>query len=333
VTVDDNVNAPGLRHRGRVIPLEDGDHLIGRGRECAIRIPSVTISRRHVKLRVRDGRVWVIDLGSRNGTWLNRERLRPNEAREMALGDHIYLPAEDLCLIRTGQPAELSGEQPSGHPSGGHPAQRFAAGEFRPAGARRRFLAAMIDMAIFGVMSSLLAIPLALDFPRLPSGGSLLDSLQVVSGDGPWIHLLLVTLGVWFVLWLLYFMVGWGMLGATPGQAIMGLRIIDHQQRHPIGLSRALLRLVAYSVGSLPFMAGHLLVIGRSDKRALHDMLAGTRVVRKPPKVSAGAGGTAEEGETGEQVAEDAAGETGTDFGMATTGDLPVVHPPGEGDD
>ncbi len=284
MTGRDNENGLGLRHRGRVIPLGEGHHLVGRGSDCSIRIPSVTVSRHHLSLEVHGGTVRVTDLGSRNGTWLNSERLRPNEAREVALNDHIYLPAEDLCLVRVREGDEISSGGLEGRASGSGRTAPATALQLQPGGARRRFLAAMIDMAIFVIMSGLLAIPLVVDFPTLPAAGSLLDRLATVVGNHGWMQLLAITLGVWIVLWMLYFIVGWGMLGATPGQAVMGLRIVDHRQRYPIGPARALLRLVAYSIGSLPFMAGHFLVIGRSDKRALHDMLAGTRVIRKPPK-------------------------------------------------
>jgi uncharacterized RDD family membrane protein YckC len=41
------------------------------------------------------------------------------------------------------------------------------------------------------------------------------------------------------------------------------------------------LRLAAYCVSSVTFEWGHLLMLIRYDKRTLHDILAGTRVVRK----------------------------------------------------
>lgn len=283
MTVTENTSGLALRHRGRVIPLSDGTHMVGRGSDCSIRIPSVTVSRHHLILEVHGETVRVTDLGSRNGTWVNRERLKPNESRELKLYEHIYLPAEDLCLVRAGDdPGAYTGQT---HPtaSGSSPTGPSFGVELQPGGARRRFTAALIDMAIFLVMSCLLAMPLILEFPELPVNGSLFDRLATVAGNQPWIHLLIVTAGVWIFLWMLYFVIGWGLLGATPGQAIMGLRVVDHRQRYPIGAARALLRLVAYSIGSLPFMAGHFLVIGRSDKRALHDMLAGTRVIRRPP--------------------------------------------------
>jgi uncharacterized RDD family membrane protein YckC len=39
--------------------------------------------------------------------------------------------------------------------------------------------------------------------------------------------------------------------------------------------------LAAYCVSSVTFEWGHLLMLIRHDRRALHDILAGTRVVRK----------------------------------------------------
>jgi hypothetical protein len=48
--------------------------LIGRSRECNFRLPAGQISRQHLLLRVDDdGNVFVRDLGSRNGTFVNEE--------------------------------------------------------------------------------------------------------------------------------------------------------------------------------------------------------------------------------------------------------------------
>jgi uncharacterized RDD family membrane protein YckC len=59
----------------------------------------------------------------------------------------------------------------------------------------------------------------------------------------------------------------------------VGLRITDYRQRTPIGATRAAMRLAAYCVSSLTFEWGHLMMLLRSDRRALHDILAGTRIV------------------------------------------------------
>jgi hypothetical protein len=53
----------------------DGNTLIGRSPECDIFLDDVTVSRRHAEI-VRDGDTFTIrDLGSLNGTYVNRKRI------------------------------------------------------------------------------------------------------------------------------------------------------------------------------------------------------------------------------------------------------------------
>ena len=55
--------------------LSEGSHVVGRDRDCAVRIDSVTISRRHARIVVTDGEAVVEDLGSKNGTHVNGQRV------------------------------------------------------------------------------------------------------------------------------------------------------------------------------------------------------------------------------------------------------------------
>ncbi len=149
------------------------------------------------------------------------------------------------------------------------------------AGLLRRLPATVIDMVVFCGVCFLLAYPagrdldwqMAIDDPSAFLG-SLMDPGLIAHAAG--------ILGLWIALWWCYFAVGWGLIGATIGKWILGLRIVDHRGRSPIGLSRAFLRLAAYSVSSVTLGMGHLLIILRPDRRALHDVLAGTWVVRRP---------------------------------------------------
>jgi uncharacterized RDD family membrane protein YckC len=108
-----------------------------------------------------------------------------------------------------------------------------------------------------------------------------IDNLARAVSDHIWLAHASGILGLWVALWWCYLVVGWGLLGATPGKWAMGLRIMDYRQHCPIGPARALLRLAAYCVSSVTFEWGHLLILIRTDRRALHDILAGTRVMRK----------------------------------------------------
>ena len=154
----------------------------------------------------------------------------------------------------------------------------------RPAGIMRRLPATLIDMAVYCGLCGLLAYPVGREIDWSEAAhdlGLLVDSIS----QPAWIAHAAGILGLWIGLWWCYFAVGWGLLGATPGKWLLGIRIVDHRGRSPIGLSRAFLRLAAYTVSSVTLGMGHLLVVLRHDRRALHDLLAGTWVVRHQRRI------------------------------------------------
>jgi pSer/pThr/pTyr-binding forkhead associated (FHA) protein/uncharacterized RDD family membrane protein YckC len=73
----------------------------------------------------------------------------------------------------------------------------------------------------------------------------------------------------------------WAFFGATPGKALLGLRIIGGRRRRGIGLGLAFLRLCGWMVSAATFGIGFLVAAFAKDKRALHDHLAGTQVIRR----------------------------------------------------
>jgi CheY-like chemotaxis protein len=64
--------------------------VVGREVECEGRLELPFISRRHCRFFPRDGELWVEDLASHNGTFLNRERLG-QEPRHLQDGDRLDL--------------------------------------------------------------------------------------------------------------------------------------------------------------------------------------------------------------------------------------------------
>ena len=59
------------------------DIVIGRGSKCSLRVPSSQVSRKHCSITFKDDVVYVTDLGSSNGTWLNGVKLPMNQAFEV----------------------------------------------------------------------------------------------------------------------------------------------------------------------------------------------------------------------------------------------------------
>ncbi len=75
--------------RGRRYELPDNEpQLIGRSSE-AIPTTDQTISRRHCELTPNDGRWYINDLGSSNGTYTNGVRVREGEQRRLVPGDQV----------------------------------------------------------------------------------------------------------------------------------------------------------------------------------------------------------------------------------------------------
>ncbi len=60
---------------GREVPIPVAEFLIGRGEECHLRPRSDAISRRHCVIVVNDKQVVLRDLGSKNGSYVNGQRV------------------------------------------------------------------------------------------------------------------------------------------------------------------------------------------------------------------------------------------------------------------
>lgn len=63
-----------------------GTTVIGRSRDCSLRIASGSVSRRHCEVRIEGDAVSVVDLGSSNGTFIDDERLPAGEERSLTPG-------------------------------------------------------------------------------------------------------------------------------------------------------------------------------------------------------------------------------------------------------
>ena len=76
-------------HEGREIAVSSEKFLIGRSDICQLRPKSESVSRKHCIIVLREGRVLIQDLKSRNGTYINDKRLPPDKAKVLAGGDRL----------------------------------------------------------------------------------------------------------------------------------------------------------------------------------------------------------------------------------------------------
>lgn len=90
-------------HEGKLIAVNHDKFLIGRSDECHIRPKSDSISRRHCAFIRKEGRILLIDLKSRNGTYVNDQKLDPSKAKVLKNGDHIKVgKLEFIAVIEAG---------------------------------------------------------------------------------------------------------------------------------------------------------------------------------------------------------------------------------------
>jgi pSer/pThr/pTyr-binding forkhead associated (FHA) protein len=61
---------------GSTYDLQGPVTLLGRGTDCDLRMVDPGVSRHHAELRVEDGQVVLVDLGSTNGTLVNGQPVR-----------------------------------------------------------------------------------------------------------------------------------------------------------------------------------------------------------------------------------------------------------------
>ena len=74
---------------------------------------------------------------------------------------------------------------------------------------------------------------------------------------------------------------GWleGVAGHTVGKRVMGLRVVDREQRAATGVPRAVLRRLCWFLSAFPVGLGFVWLLVDRDTRTWHDHLAGTVVV------------------------------------------------------
>ncbi len=76
-------------HEGRELNVSGEKFLIGRSESCQLRPKSESVSRKHCIIVLKDNRVLIQDLKSRNGTYVNDKRLPTDKAKVLSGGDKL----------------------------------------------------------------------------------------------------------------------------------------------------------------------------------------------------------------------------------------------------
>ncbi len=88
---------------------------------------------------------------------------------------------------------------------------------------------------------------------------------------GAQIFQLIALISIVLIFWIKY--------QSTPGKMLISAKIVDHVSEKKPTLTQYIIRMLSYSVSILPFFMGFFIVPFNKHRRALHDYIAGTRVV------------------------------------------------------
>jgi pSer/pThr/pTyr-binding forkhead associated (FHA) protein len=96
------------KNEPRFFELNDEITFIGRSAVNDVRIKDNYVSREHLLLRKLGDRVLVRDLGTKNGTFVNGNPIRPGTEVEVKEGDSIVIGMSVICLGEEGSDKVLA---------------------------------------------------------------------------------------------------------------------------------------------------------------------------------------------------------------------------------
>ena len=93
-------------HQGKIVPIIGSQFLVGRDPQCQLRPASQAVSKQHCAVLLRDGKVYLQDFGSTNGTILNEAVVQGDE-RQLNDNDSLKIgPLDFTVRIEIGVPKE-----------------------------------------------------------------------------------------------------------------------------------------------------------------------------------------------------------------------------------
>ncbi len=92
---------------GQIFPLGGGQHRLGRGQNCEIKINSNSVSKEHASIMLAGDKLILTDMNSRNGTFVNGVRI---QNQRIGTGDKIGL--HDMLLDVVSVPDEVGADRP-----------------------------------------------------------------------------------------------------------------------------------------------------------------------------------------------------------------------------
>lgn len=242
--------------------FEDGEIKIGRADDNDIILPFPSVSRHHAIIKFTGDVVEIVDAGSLNkirvsGTAYSRIRLASGMNVTIGTSNSVITlryTCEESKSKQVKKPAKIKDVKDSPTANTRTKSSFFA----------HRIIAALADFSIGMFMCIGAAAIILAAFNRFLG-------LKLI---------VLLTALVWmFIFWIYYALGESGSTGTTMGKMMFGLKVINNRTGENIDFTQATKRFFAKIVSTVILFVGFIPVF--SGKRPLHDVLSGTRVIKK----------------------------------------------------
>jgi DNA-binding CsgD family transcriptional regulator len=107
---------------------KEGPILVGRSSTCEFVIKHISVSRRHAEISMRNGSITIVDLNSRNGTFVDEQRV---ETAKLACGQRLRFG--QIAFVVTDDPSRCGSEVNTDMPSKSPAASEPLSAAFSPA--------------------------------------------------------------------------------------------------------------------------------------------------------------------------------------------------------
>ena len=236
------------------------------------------MSRKSFKVIGADGAEYAADGLDELRSWVGDGRV----GRETM----VWSP-EDGLWRRAAERPELRWDLPESPPvigapptaGTGEPEARPCPAAGAPAGIGARLAAGTLDLVVALLLFNLASIPWA-DELRAMQAQVAAEASKAVPDMGLMLRANGVFFGAFLLLRMLYTGVFHAVVGATPGKLAFGLRLVAMDGGAP-GALRVLLRTILENLTLATLGVGFGVMMLGGDGRALHDLLAGTRVTSR----------------------------------------------------